>query len=81
MSLEFFNFLKKIPHLFLFFTDVDNILKESKSSNHIIFLDYLTGMKIVVPENFDFQYSKNFLHIRFLGIGLRIGTDLHKHIF
>ena len=30
------------------------ILKESKSANYIIFLDYLTGMKIVDPENFDF---------------------------
>ena len=36
--------------------------------------------KIVVPENFDFQYSKNFLRIRFFGIGLKIGTYLHKHI-
>ena len=39
-------------HSFLIFTDVDNIyviLKESKSTNYIIFLDYLTGMKIVVP--------------------------------
>ena len=32
------------------------ILKESKSANHIIFLGYLTGMKIAVPENFDFQH-------------------------
>ena len=34
-------------------------------------------MKIVIPENFDFQYSKNLLHIQFFGIGLKIGTDLH----
>ena len=69
----------------MFFIDVDNmylyiILKENKSANLIIFFDYLTGMKIVVPENFDFQYSKNFLRIRFFGIGLKIGTVLHKHI-
>ena len=67
------------------FTDVDNIyiyilLKKSKSANYIIFFDYLTDMKIVVPENFDFQYSKNFLSNRFFGIGLKISTDLHKHI-
>ena len=37
-------------------------------------------MKIVVPKNFDFQYSKNFLRIRFFAIGLKIATDLHKHI-
>ena len=43
-------------------------------------LNYLTGRKIVVPENFDFQYSKNFLRIRFFGIGLKVGTDLHKYI-
>ena len=41
------------------------MLKEIKSANHIIFLDYLTGIKIVVPENCDFQYSKNFLRISF----------------
>ena len=34
----------------------------------------------VFPENFDFQYSKNFLRISFFGIGLKIGTDLYKHI-
>ena len=56
------------------------ILKESKSVNHIIFLDYLTGMKIVVSENFNFQYSKNYLCIRCFGIRLKIDTDLHKHI-
>ena len=55
------------------------ILKKTKRANHIIFLNYLTGMKIVVPDNFDFQYSKNFQRIRFSGIGLKIGTDLHKH--
>ena len=37
-------------------------------------------MKIVVPENCDFQYSKNFLRIRFFEIGLKIRTDLHKYI-
>ena len=31
-------------------------------------------MKIVVPENFDSQYSKNFLRIRFFAILLKIGT-------
>ena len=31
-------------------------LKESKSTNYIIFFDYSTGIKIIVPENFDFQY-------------------------
>ena len=46
----------------------------------MIFLDYLTDMKIVVTENFNFLYSNNFLRIRFLGIGLKIGTDLHKYI-
>ena len=45
-----------------------------------MFLDYLTGMKYVVPENFDFQYSKTFLRIRFFEIGLKNGTDFHKHI-
>ena len=60
--------------------DLDIILKESEIANHIIFLDYLTGMKIVVPKNFDFQYSKNFPRIRFSEIVLKIGTDLHKHI-
>ena len=40
----------------------------------------MTGMKIVVSENFDFQYSENFLRIRFIEIGLKIGTDIHKHI-
>ena len=55
-------------------------MKENKRVNHIIFLDHLTGVKIVVPENFDFQYAKNFLRIRFFGIGLKIGTDLQKHI-
>ena len=39
------------------------------SADHIISLDYLTGMKVVVLENFDFQYSKNFLR-----------TDFHKYI-
>ena len=42
-------------------------LNKSKSANYIIFLDYSTGRKIVVPENFDFQYSKNFLCIKFFG--------------
>ena len=56
------------------------MLKKIKNTNYIIFLDYLTGMKIFVLKNFDFQYSKNFLRIRFFGIGLKIGTDLHKHI-
>ena len=37
-------------------------------------------MKIVIPENFDFQYLKNFLRIKFFRIGLKICTDLHKHI-
>ena len=37
-------------------------------------------MKIVVPENFDFQYSKNFLRIRFFGSGLKTEPDVHKHI-
>ena len=37
-------------------------------------------MKIVSPESFDFHYSKNFLPIRFFGIGLKIGIELHKHI-
>ena len=32
-------------------------------------------MKIVVPENFNFQYLKNSLGIRFFEIGLKIGTD------
>ena len=36
-------------------------------------------MKIVVPKNFDFQYSKNFQRIRFFGIELKIGTERHKH--
>ena len=56
------------------------MLKESESVNYIIFLDYWTGRKIVVPENFDFRYSKNFLGIRFFEIGLRIGTNLHENI-
>ena len=34
-------------------------------------------MKIVVPENVDVQYLKNFLRIRFFV--LKIGTDLRKH--
>ena len=51
-----------------------------KSASRKIFLDYLTDMKIFVPENFDFRYSNNFLRIRFFGIGLKIGTNLHKHI-
>ena len=55
-------------------------MKQSKSVNHIISLDYLTSMEIVIPENFDFQYSKNFLRIRFFWIRLKIGTDLYKHI-
>ena len=68
----------------MFFTDVDNIyiciiLKESVSANHIIFFDYLTGMKIIFPENSDIQYSKNVLHIIFFRIVLQMGTDLHKH--
>ena len=37
-------------------------------------------MKIVVPENFGFLYSKNFLRTSFIGIGLKIGRDLQKHI-
>ena len=37
-------------------------------------------MKIVVPENFEYQQSKNFLCIGFFRIGLKIGTDLLKHI-
>ena len=45
------------------------MLKESTSANHTTFIDYLTGMKIVVPENFDFQYSTTFRRIRFLGLG------------
>ena len=31
------------------------MLKESKSANYINFLQYLTGRKIFIPENFDFQ--------------------------
>ena len=50
------------------------------SANHIIFLSYLTDIKIVVPENFDFQYSKYFPRIRFFGITLKIDADLRKHI-
>ena len=42
--------------------------EKSKSADHIIFRNYLTGMKIVVRQNFDFQYSQNFLYIRFFGI-------------
>ena len=87
MSLEFFYFLFFFYkyHIYLclihmWITSIYIILKENKSANHIIWLDYLTGMKIVTPENFDFQYSKNFQRIRFFGIGLKIGTDLHKHI-
>ena len=45
------------------------ILKESKNVNYIIFFDFLTGMKIVVPENFNFQYPNNFLSIIFFGWG------------
>ena len=56
------------------FTDVKN-----KSANHIIFLGYLTDMKIIIPE-FDFQYSKKFLRIRFFGIGLKTDKDLPEHI-
>ena len=56
------------------------ILEAIESENHIISLDSLTGMKSVVPENFDFQYSKNLLRIWFFWIGLKIGRDLHKHI-
>ena len=37
-------------------------------------------MEIVVPENFDMQYSKNFLRVRFFGIRLKIGTNFHKYI-
>ena len=37
-------------------------------------------MKIAVPENFDFQYWKNFLRIRFFEIGLKIGAELHEPI-
>ena len=55
-------------------------MKESKSAKHIILFNYLSGMKIFVPKNFDFQYSKNSLQIRFFGIGLKTDTDLHKHI-
>ena len=51
-----------------------------KSANHILSLDFLTDMKIVVPGNFDFQYSKHFLHSRFFGIELKIGIDLYKNI-
>ena len=53
------------------------MLKESKSVNHIIFLDYLNSRKIVV---LDFQYTNNFLLIRFFVIGLKIDTDLNKNI-
>ena len=77
-SLEFFLFFFINPTLTFFFTDVDNIYtyntEYSQSANHIIFLDYVSSMEIVVPENFDFQYSKNFLRIRFFRIGLKIGT-------
>ena len=37
-------------------------------------------MKIVVPKNFDFKYSKNFLRIIFFGIRIKIGTALYKHV-
>ena len=37
-------------------------------------------MEILFPENFNFQYSKNFVRIKFFRIGLKIGTDLHKNI-
>ena len=37
-------------------------------------------MKIVVPENFVFQYLKKFLRFSFFGIVLKISTDIHKHI-
>ena len=37
-------------------------------------------MKIVIPENFYFQYSKNFLRNRFFMIGLKNGADLHEYI-
>ena len=45
-----------------------------------MFLDYVTGMKTVVPGNVDFQYSKHFLRIRFFKIALKIGTNLYEHI-
>ena len=35
-------------------------------------------MEIVVSEKLGFLYSKNFLRIRFFGIELKIGTDLHN---
>ena len=79
----FFMFFHKYHIHFCFSGDgwhIYIILKESKSAKYIIFLDYLTGMKIAVPENFDFQYSKNSLSIRFFRIRLKISTDLHKHI-
>ena len=37
-------------------------------------------MKMYALENFAFEYSKKVLRIRFFEIGLKIGTDLHKHI-
>ena len=67
----------------MFFTNVDNmyILKESKNANYIIYFDYLTSRKIVVPiETLFFNIQKNFLHIWFFGIGLKIRKDLHKRI-
>ena len=63
----------------MWITSLYNILKENKGGNHIIFLDYLTGMKIVVPEIFYFQYLKKYLRIRFFGIGLKIGIDTNRN--
>ena len=71
MSLEFFLFFYFFYKWHIHFWNLYLILKESKSANHLIFLDCLTAMKIVVLENFDFQYSKNFLRIRFFGIELK----------
>ena len=61
MSLEFFfNFFNKYHiHSCFFYRSGQHlyiILKENYNENYIIFLNYLIGMKIVVPENFDFQY-------------------------
>ena len=44
-------------------------MKESKNANHIIFLDFLTGMKTVVPENFDFNNQKISYTLDFLRLG------------
>ena len=52
-------------------------MNKSNSVNNVIFFIHLSDRKIVFPDNFDLQYSKNLMCIMFLPIGLKLSLNLH----